>query len=198
MKNILTFLLSIIMATSAYGQVITYDDFKTVIPYLQKENFKDAFDLTSKLLNSTQNDSSDLRGIVTYMNIYAAAGMVSLDQMSYNDFEKNTQKYVGQYIVMPAHPCIDSSKHGFNSLQFVTKGDSKLYGLTIASNSAETNILLFEYFDYTELINPADLRGKNVRCGGILQTFETNPNKSKIWIARLHISNAFARATAQR
>src|SRR5687768_16403390 len=109
MKIILTILLPLIVATTSYGQIITYDDFKLVIPFLQKEDFKGAFDKTSQLLSSTQNDSSDLRGIVTYMNIFSAAGMVTVDQMTHADFLKNVNKYVGQRLVMSAHPCIDSS-----------------------------------------------------------------------------------------
>ena len=193
MKLILTLVLAVIVGTSSYGQVITYDNFKSVIPFLQKEDFKEAFDMTSELLTSTQNDTSDLRGIVTYMNIFSAAGMLTLDQMTYDDFTKNANKYIGHYIVMSAHPCIDSSSHGYNSLQFFTHSSGKLHGMTITTNHAKTNILCFEYFDYSDPINSSDFIEKNVRCGGILQTAETNPNKSKIWIARLRIVDAFAR-----
>ena len=192
MKFILTFLLPFFVGTTIYGQVITYDDFKAVIPYLQKEDFKGAFEKTNQLLSSTQNDTSDLRGIVTYMNIFSSAGMVSLGQMTYDGFSKNANKYVGQYVVMSAHPCIDSLKQGFNSLKFVTK-DGQLQGMTISANNKGTSILCFEYFEYAEPVNSGDYIGKNVRCGGILKSVETNPNQSTIWISRLHISDAFAR-----
>jgi len=192
-KLILTIITSLTIATTSFGQTITYDDFKEVIPFLQKEDFKGAYEKTSTLLESTINDSSDLRGIVTYMNIFSATGMVTLDQMTYKEFEKVTKKFIGQYVVMSAHPCIDSSAKGYNSIQFITNDNDKLEGMTISSNSQKTNILCFEYFDYAEPINPIELIGKNVRCGGILSSIETNPNKSKIWIARLRITNAFAR-----
>ena len=192
MKFILTLLLPIIIATTAYGQVITSEDFRSVIPLLQKEDFKGAFDKTNQLLSSTQNDSSDLRGIVTYMNIFSAAGMVTLDQMTHADFLKNANKYIGQRLVMSAHPCIDSSSQGYNSLKFVTE-NGQMQGMTITANNTKTNILCFEYFKYSDPINPPEFIGKNVRCGGTLESVEVNPNKSKIWISRLHISNAFAR-----
>lgn len=192
MKYLLTLLLPLIIATSSYSQLLTYDDFKTVIPYLQKEDFKSAFEKTSELLSSTKNDSSDLRAIVTYMNIFSAAGMVTLDQMTHADFLKNANKYVGQRLLMSAHPCVDSSSQGYNSLQFVTK-DGQLQGMTITANNKKTNILCFEYFKYADTINPNELIGKNVRCGGTLTSVEVNPNNSKIWISRLHIDNAFAR-----
>lgn len=56
---------------------------------------------------------------------------------------------------MSAHPCIDSSSQGFNSLKFVTQ-DEQLQGMTISANNKGTNILCFEYFKYAEPINPRD------------------------------------------
>lgn len=193
MKLLLTFLLSLSITTGSFGQTITYEDFRAVIPFLQKEDFKGAFEKTSQLLSGTENDSLKLRGIVIYMNIFSSAGMVAQDQMSHEDFTKNANQYIGQHIVMSAHPCIDSSvKSAFNSLQFVKSDSGQLKGMTITANSSQTNILCFEYFNYTDDIVPAELIGKNVRCGGILKSIETNPRKSKIWICRLRISDAFA------
>ena len=192
-KLILTIVTSLTIATTTFGQTITYDNFKEVIPFLEKEDFKGAYKKTTKLLKSTFNDSSDLRGIVTYMNIFSAAGMVSLNQMTYKGFEKITKKIIGQYVVMSGHPCIDSSASGFNSIQFIANDSGKLEGMTITANNEKTSILCFEYFDYADPINPSEMIGKNIRCGGILSSIETNPNKSTLWIARLRINNAFAR-----
>lgn len=123
--------------------------------------------------------------------------MVTLDQMTHAAFFKIAKKYVGQRLVMSVHPCIDSSSHGFNALQFAIV-DGQLRGITISANSKKTNILCFEYFKYANTINPADMIGKNIRCGGTLASVEVNPNKSKIWISKLHIENAFARETTPR
>jgi hypothetical protein len=128
------------------------------------------------------------------MNIFSAAGMVSLNQMTYKEFTKNIKKYVDQYVVMSAHPCVDSARHASNTLKFVTQ-NRELEGTVTSTNIKATSILFFEYFQYADKINPDDFIGKMVRCGGFLKSFETNPNKSTIWIARLHIANAFARAT---
>lgn len=197
MKFILKLLFPLFVASTSYGQVIVYDDFKSVIPFLQKEDFKGAFEKTNQLLHSTQNDSSDLRGIVTYMNIFSAAGMVSLDLMTHADFLKHANKYVGQRLVMSAHPCIDSATQGFNSLKFVTV-DGELQGMTITANNKKTSILCFEYFKYRDSINPSEMIGKNIRCGGTLASVEVNPNNSTTWISRLHIDNAFAREMTGR
>jgi hypothetical protein len=197
MKFLLTLVLPLFLCTAIYGQTIAYEDFKAIIPYVQREDFKTAFEKTNQLLASTQDDSSDLRGIVRYMNIFSSAGMVSLDQMSYSDFTKNLKKYVGQYLVMSAVPCVDSAKHEFNALQFRTL-DGELLGFSMTSNNKASSIFCFQYFQYTDKLNPDDFIGKTVRSGGILKSFETNPNKSTIWIARLHIANAFARVSTPR
>lgn len=196
MKSLFTLLLPFLAITS-YAQVITYEDFRTVIPFLQKEDFKGAFEKTSQLLTSTQNDSSDLRGIVTYMNIFSAAGMVTADQMTHTEFQKNANKFIGQRVVMSGHPCIDSAAKGYNAVQFVTR-DGELQGMTITANNLKTNILCFEYFKYASAVDPSAFIGKTVRCGGTLESVEVNPNGSKIWISRLHISNAFIREMTPR
>ncbi|MEO6720353.1 MAG: hypothetical protein ABIN67_08300 [Ferruginibacter sp.] len=192
MKTLLTLLIFFVFGASISAQVISHDDFKTIIPFLQKEDYKTAFEKSTDLLNTTQNDSSDIRGIVTYINIFSAAGMVTRDQMTHADFIKNSKRFVGQHVVMSAHLCVDSLKQSFNALQFHFK-DGEIQGSTTSSNDAKTTILCFEYFKYSEPINPAEFIGNNVRCGGTLTSIDVNPNKSKIWVSRLHISNAFAR-----
>lgn len=192
------FLIAGIFASSClFNQEMTYNDFKLIIPYLQTEDFKGAYDVSGKLLQLTDDDSSDLRGIVTYMHLFAAAGMVTLDQMSYADFIKNTQPFVGKKVVMSGHPCIDSTKFSYNSLNFSMK-EGELQGMTTTSNKAMTNILCFEYFKFASPVDPAAYIGKNVRCGGILESIEVNPNHSKIWISRLTVKDAFIRDMTPR
>lgn len=197
MKSLLTIAVLLIIGMNGYGQDIIYEDFKKVIPVLQKEDFKTAFEQTSQMLESSQNDSSDLRGIVIYMNIFAAAGMVSLNQMNHDNFLIYAKKYIGQRLVMSSHPCIDSSSRSFNALKFVTE-NGELQGMTITANRKGTSILCFEYFRYADAINPADYFGKNVRCGGILESVEVNPNKSTVWISRLRLKESFIREMSSR
>lgn len=142
-KLFLTLFLPLIIIITTNAQTISYEDFKNVIPYLQKEDFKEAYKITSSLLKSTINDSSDLRAIVIYMNIFSASGMVTLNQMTHNEFKKNTKNFIGQYIVMSAHPCVDSSANSFNSIKFTTNENGELEGMTVASNKDMTNILCF-------------------------------------------------------
>ena len=177
----------------ASAQVISYEDFKTIIPSLQSEDFKEAFLKTDKLLKSTKNDTSDLRGIVTYIDIWSSAGLVSLGQMKYEEFEKNAKQYIGQLLVMPGHPCVDSSKFTANALTFISKNGA-LIGMTTSANHKGTTILCFEYFKFHDTIDPAGYIGTNVRTGGILKSIEINPNRSTVWISRLNVEEAFVRA----
>jgi hypothetical protein len=195
MKFLPALLLPLLLGTTVQAQQISYEDFKSVIPFMQKEDFKAVFKKTSELLQSAPDDSSDIHGIIIYMNIYSSAGMVAKDQMTSADFSKNANKFMGRRIVMSAHQCEDSTKLGYNLLEFGTHFD-KFQGATVSANDAGTSILCFEYFDYSEPINPADFIGKNVRFGGTLASVETS--ESKIWISRLHVSNAFARISNPR
>lgn len=194
-----TFLISFVLFQFvAAAQTVSYDDFRSIIPFLQNEDFKSAFNASKKILNETVYDSSDLRGIVTYINLYSSAGMVSKGEMSYVDFEKNSKQFIGQYLVMSAHPCVDSGKLAYNSLSFFRDDNGRIKGQTTTANSKATSILLFEYFDFAEPVDPQAYIGKNVRCGGILEDFKPNPNKSMVVIGRMYIKNAFIRDMTPR
>lgn len=197
MKTLLLITFLIIVSIGVSGQSITYDDFKTVIPFLQKEDFKGAYERTTELLKVSKDEEADFVPIVRYMNIFSAAGMVSVGQMTHDDFSKNVKKHIGKQVVMAAHPCVDSTARSYNALQFV-KNNGETKGMVIEANSKATSILCFQYFKFAEPVNQKELIGRNVRCGGILESIEVNPNRSTIWIARIHISDAFARVSSPR
>ncbi len=54
MKKALTLLILFIGINQSFGQDLSYDDFKSLIPYLKAEDWKSAFNESSKLLKSTQ------------------------------------------------------------------------------------------------------------------------------------------------
>ena len=190
MKKQLSLLL-LLASSTIFSQQLSIDDFRSLIPFLQKQDYKGAFEKSETLLNTTTADTTDARAQVSYINIYASAGMVTLDQMSYDAFEKSIKKFVGKKLKMPGHPCVsDSVKVVYNSFQFLTE-KGKTQGYTMTANKDKTNILLFEYFDFKEGFVPENMVGKNVRATGILQSYEVNPNKSKIWIGRLHLAPSY-------
>ena len=154
MKSIVILSMLLLFSIKSNSQpVLTYDDFKSLIPYAQIEDYKMLFDKSERLLAGTIDDSSNIRCTVRYMNLYAAAGMVTKDQMSYDKFAKHINKYIGQRLVMSAHPCIDSTKMANNSVSFHMK-DDVLQGSTITTNNNGTNILFFEYYKYDKSFFP--------------------------------------------
>jgi hypothetical protein len=181
----------VFLITGIYSQTITYDDFKGLIPYLRAEKWKSAYKESSKLLKSADKDTSDLKGIVVYINIFSAAGMVSEGKMSYKDLEEKVMPFQGQKVVMPGHP-LSSRPGSLNTLSF-SISDSTNTAFTSSTNHLGTNILCFEKFYLKEKINPDDFKNAMVRCGGILEKIELNPNQSLIWIMRLTVTDAFAR-----
>ena len=192
MKYCLGFLLSFFLTLSAAAQTISYEEFKALLPLIQKEDYSNAFKKTNQLLSSTTNDSSEMRGIVTYMNIFSAAGMVVANKMTHADFLKNAKKYIGQQLIMSGHPCLDSMGTSLNTLKFFSR-NGQLQGITASTDVKATYIFCYEVFKYATPVIPKDLIGQTVRCGGILESVEVNPNNSKVWIGRLVIKDAFAR-----
>jgi len=193
MKKLIFVIMFSLSTTVLFSQIISYDDFQGLIPYLQTENWKRAFKTSSKLLVSTESDTTDLKAIVMYMNIYSAAGLVSQGKMTYDELEKKIMKFQGQKIVMPSHP-ITKNTGSLNCLHF-SVADSTNEASIASTNEGGLNILCFEYFYFNDKQNPERFGNAMVRCGGILDKIELNPNKSKIWILRLRVTNAFARTT---
>lgn len=175
-------LLFISMGSNA--QTISYEDFKALIPYMEQEDWKNAFKQSAKLLDGAGSDSSDLKAIVLYMNILSSAGLVTIGQMTHAELDKHVVKFQGQKIVM--------SSRRVKPINF-TITDSTNEAFFSTNNIKGTNILCFEKFYFNEKVNVAALEGAFIRFGGILEKIETNPNKSKIWILRLTVKNAFAR-----
>lgn len=189
MKNLLFFCV-LFMSSKTFSQDLSYEDFKTLVPFLKNQDYKSAFEKSDELLKKSGVDTSDVHAQIAYINVYASAGMVTTDQMTYDDFEKNIKKFIGKKLRMPGHPCVsDSIKGAFNSFQFKTKKE-KIQGYTMTANKDKTNILLFEYFDFDQPVNIKEFKGQNVRASGVLKSYEISPTKSKLWIARLHLINA--------
>ncbi len=196
MKKILLTLTLLIGLTTVYGQTITYNDFKSLIPSLQSENWKSAFEMSKKLLTGAEKDTSDFKAIVLYVNIYSAAGMVSQNQMTYKELKLHISQFKGQKIIMSAHPIGKNENNTLNQTIFSTE-DGKNTAFTTSTNAGGTHIFCFEKFNFNNKVDVSNFGGSMVRCGGIVEKIETNPNESNIWILRLTIKDAFAREASQ-
>jgi hypothetical protein len=194
MKKIITIVFIFMVFYQSYGQTLTYDDFKSLIPYLKTEDWKSSFKESAKLLKSANKDTSEFHAIILYINIISAAGMVTENQMTYKELEKSVMKFQGQKIMMSAHP-VTTKSGALRQIKFDVS-DSTNAASTSATNANGTNILCFEKFVFKEKIKLDDFPEKSfVRCGGTLDKIETNPNQSMIWILRLTVKDAFARKT---
>jgi hypothetical protein len=181
--------LTLAFCANCLAQELSQDDFRSLVPFLQKQDYKGAFQRSEALLRQSASDTSDAQAQIAYVNVYASAGMVTVNEMSYKDFEKNIKKFVGKKMKMPGHPCVpDSVKVAFNSFQFIRDND-KLKGFTMTANQKKTNILLFEYYNFTQAPDPKDFVGKTVRTTGILESYELSDSQSKTWIARLQFAD---------
>lgn len=190
-KHVLIFLL-LLGSSFIQAQTITYEDFKSLLPDLQEENWKGAFKKSSKLLSNAIADTSEFKAIVIYINIFSAAGMVSEGKMSYKKLKKHVVQYEGQKILMSAHPIASSENNTLRKTHF-SETDSTYQAFTSATNSEETSIFCFEQFYFNEKVNVAAFGKSFVRLGGTLEKIEFNPNESTLWIMRLTIRDSFAR-----
>jgi len=192
MKKILLMLTLLVGLTNAQGQTITYDDFKSLIPSLQSENWKSAFEMSKKLLIGAEKDSSEFKAIVLYVNIYSAAGMVTQNQMTYKELKLHIGKFEGQKIMMPAHPIGKNENNTLNQTILSTKNGENT-AFTTSTNAEGTSIFCFEKFHFKNMVDISDFGDSMIQCGGVVEKIETNPNESTIWILRLTIKDAFAR-----
>jgi hypothetical protein len=191
MRILLTAIILFLGVFQSNAQTLTNDDFYSLIPALEKEDWKTAFDQSSKLLRSGKGDSSDSHAKILYVNIFSAAGLVTLGKMSYGTLTKTVMKYHGSKVIMPFHPLSNDIPLGATSL---TVNDSVNEAFTSASNANGTSILCFETFSVKDKIDTLNFtEGILVQCGGTLANIETNSNRSAIWVLRLTVNNAFIR-----
>ncbi len=186
------FIAFLVLFTSFKSQQLTYHDFKSLLPALNQEDWKSAYKASGKLLASAENDTSEMHALVVYIHLYAGAGLVAQRQMSYKKLKKDVFCYLGQKIIMPAHPI--SNKDGALNQTKLECNDTLSTGFCAAANKAGSTILCFEKFDFKEKMCPDAFPARTmVRCGGKLESIELNPNQSALWVLRLRVVEAFVR-----
>ena len=193
MKIKFIFIVLCVTVFKLHAQVLTYTDFKKLVPALTQEDWKTAYKQSGELLASVKDDSTEIHAMVVYIHLYAGAGMVASKQMSYKKLRKEVMRYKGQKIVMAAHPI--TTKDGALNQTQLTCNDTACAAYSAAANKNGTTIFCFEKFTLKEKIQPEYFPARTVvRCGGQLENIELNPNESLIWIMRLTVTDAFVRA----
>lgn len=190
MKIICMFLALVCLSQRLQSQV-SYSDFKSLIPYLEKEDWKYTFKHAGEFLAANPNDSSEMHAMMVYIRLFSGAGLVSQKKMSPKKLMVAISPCIGQKVMMSAHPFVKGEGGGLNCTRF-EKDSSQWTAFTAAANHDGTSILCMEHFELTKA--PLPFKEKTfIRCGGVLQGIELNPNESTIWILRLTVTDAFVR-----
>lgn len=193
MKKSILLLLCVLGLQMAQAQ-ITKEDYKSIIPFLQAEDWKDAYKASSKLLKDNASDTSEYKSMVAYFNVYAAAGMASDGKMKRAKLQEIVAQYKGQKIFMAGHI---ASKDGRNTLNktFLSSSAQSSNGFTTVTNK-KLKTLLMEDITFAKKLDLEYYFGSTVRCGGTLTDFEVNlDEKNTDWLVKFNVSEGFIRRT---
>ncbi len=189
-----------LFATFLFAQVlqaqITDEDYRSIIPYLQAENWKKAYTLSTKLLQDTpaDADSSEYRSMVVYCRIYAAAGMASQGKMNCQKLLETLNEHKGQAIFLAGHLASNDRRNTLNKT-FLTFTDGKTSAFTTVTSS-RLKIILLEEIELAQAVNPETYAGSTVRCGGTLAGISLlNGSSNKECVLKIRVTNGFVRLT---
>lgn len=169
---------------------LTTEQWDLLFSALEGEKWKEAFDLSSKYIETLKNDdNADSIENLRYILIYSAAGSVSDGDMSYDDLEKQLPKAVGKKVALPFHPVgVECHSPMFN---YVCRSDGKEHDVMItSSNSTATTIFAFEYIDLAKDFDFEKHQGEMATVIGTVDRIEPNPNRSNLLIMRIFIKDA--------
>jgi hypothetical protein len=189
----LVLLLTIFASTSVHSQELTREELQPLFGALGMESWSDAFKISNELIAKYPDDSTDdLRSLVNYASITAAAGLVAEQKMTYPQLKKHMVQFIGRRLVMAAHPTvIDTGDFNTgNNANVLRKTDTGVVGFVCHTNKQGSNILSFEHYVFADVSDPETYRGTSTRWSGILDAVEYNPVGDVIWVTRLHLKNA--------
>lgn len=190
MKKIILSLL-VLFSFSVIQAQITDDQYKSLIPIIKTENWKEAFKASSKILKDAAEDKSENAGLVRFLNVYAAAGMVKDGSMKFEKMQKIANKIMGKNILSANFMASMNPQNTLNKTLF-TNFDAANKGFTIVTNKFGKIIFYVEY-DIVKDIDPKSLHGTMVSCGGVIKEVEINPDKKTDWILKIRVADAFIR-----
>ena len=198
MKQIILilFLLSFTVISVSAQKTKTSDEltdkqWQDLFTVLENENWNSAFELSAQYLKILKdNDEAKSIANLRYMYLYAAAAKVSEGNMSYDELEKKVKDFVGKKIVFPFRQI--AVKCRGNEFNFTcASNEAKNKAVTVATNKKSTSIFAFEYVELKEDFDFDKHKGETAAIGGVVKSIVPNPNKSKIVILRIYISDGY-------
>lgn len=193
MKKSILFLLFLIGFQVTQAQ-ITKEDYKSIIPLLQAEDWKGAYKLSSKLLKDNPADTSEYKTMVVYLNIYAATGMAAENKIDRKKLNEIVSQYKNQLVFLAGHLASKDDKNTMNKTM-LSSVNGKSNGFTTITNK-QFKVMLVEDISFAKTFDPAFYQGSFVRCGGKLAEIEVNMDKTNNeWLVKLTVTDAFIRRT---
>lgn len=196
MKATLTLIFLFIFLLNAHAQEkeqagkLTDVQLNSLFSELANENWKEAFNLSSKYLEQLKNDDgAQSIANLRYILIYSAAGSVSIGKLSYEDLEKELPKVVDKKIATPFHPLgVECRPPMFNYICKTKEGEYD--ASTTATNRKATSIFAFEYIKLAKKFDIDKHQEKLATVIGTVDKIVPNPNRSTLVILRIYIKDA--------
>ena len=191
MKRILFLtLLTFTLIVNASAQTkLTDEQWLPLFTALESEDWDTAEKLSSKYLSELKEETGDpTLPRLRYMYLYSAAGRIAAGKMTYDELEKKIKDLARKEIFLPARFVVKECRQGvhFNAL---CKGQEHDIMVT-STNRAATNIHAFEYVKLRDKLDFAKNDGKVAAVLGTISSIAPNPNKSKLLIMRIYVTDA--------
>ena len=188
--KILLLILTLTLASHVHAQSTDLTDaqWQPLFVALEGEDWDTAEKLSSKYLDEVKPDGNDRTlARLRYMYLFSAAGRISAGKMTYQELDKRIKTFAGKQIFLPARYLMDNCKGGvdFNALCKSDRHDI----MVTSANRAATTIHAFEYVKLKEKLDWPKVNGKVAAILGTIESIAPNPNKSRLLIMRIFVSD---------
>ena len=167
---------------------------ETLAGKLHEEDWQAAATTARALMAQSLTDTDDRQASLRYAYLLSLAGMVSRGQAAHDDLEREAQGMVGLRLVMPSHPVCGDAGGDMNCI-CPESTDGEVCGpngtfVYTASATRDGTVLLFELVTLSSRFSTAR-PVHTAHAGGTLRSVQTNPNRTRGWVARLELDEGF-------
>jgi hypothetical protein len=189
----LTILISAPAQTPRPATALSEKQWDDLVTALEKEDWVTAEKLSWNYLALVKtDDEAKTPGRLRYMYLYSAAGKVATGKMNYDELAKRIKDFAGKEIVFPYRPVKKECQAGFDSNTVCKGNDNKRFFIT-GTNHDITTIHDFEYIQLKEDFDFEENDGKLATIIGRIDSIAPNPNRSRLLILRIYVSDAYTK-----